>query len=258
VKNNETLSQYKWVDTHCHLQLMKGNNSESDLFNLHYVIIPGVDVNSSLKAEDMSANLSMDSYWSAGLHPHEADDLSECRTQLYELMERADLIGETGLDFYRNMSTRENQIENLLFHLNVAEELSKPIIIHCRDSFKDVYRVLEEGRYSMPVILHSWTGGNNWTKQFKELGVYFSISGIVTYKTAHDLQASVKQIPLDKLLLETDVPYLTPEPYKGQSNVPSNIMFTAQKLSELLELDLEELSKTTIRNTDALLGRTHE
>jgi TatD DNase family protein len=258
VKNNRTLSQYKWVDTHCHLQLMKSSNSESDLFNLHYVIIPGVDVSTSLKAEDMSNSLSMDSYWSAGLHPHEADNLSDCREELYNLMERADLIGETGLDFYRNMSTRDNQIENLLFHLEVAEEMSKPIIIHCRDSFKEVYQVLQEGRYSMPVILHSWTGGNKWTKQFKELGVYFSISGIVTYETAHDLQASVKQIPLDRLLLETDVPYLTPEPYKGQANVPSNIMFTAQKLSELVEIELEELSKITIQNTDVLLGRNHE
>ena len=141
MKNNETLSQYKWVDTHCHLQLMKNNNNESDLFNLHYVIIPGVDVNTSIKAEDMSTNLSMDSYWSAGLHPHEADNLSDSREELYNLMERADLIGETGLDFYRNMSTRDNQIQNLLFHLEAAEKMSKPIIIHCRDSFKEVYQV---------------------------------------------------------------------------------------------------------------------
>ena len=103
--------------------------------------------------------------------------------------------------------------------------------------------------------MHSWTGGNNWTKKFIELGVYFSISGIVTYDTAHDLQAAVKNIPIDKILLETDVPYLAPQPFKGKRNNPTYIKYTAAKLAELVDLTPSELSKITITNTNKVLKR---
>ena len=96
-------------------------------------------------------------------------------------MEEADLIGETGLDYYRNLSSKENQIKNFEFHLDVSKELNKPLIIHCRDSFSDVFDTLSNRDTTNPIILHSWTGGNKWTKKFIDLGVYFSISGIVTY-----------------------------------------------------------------------------
>ena len=103
--------------------------------------------------------------------------------------------------------------------------------------------------------MHSWTGGNNWTKKFIDLGVYFSISGIVTYDTAHDLQDAVKKIPIDKLLFETDVPYLAPEPFKGKRNNPTYIKYTGAKLAELLELTPDDISKITIANTNKVLNR---
>ena len=105
------------------------------------------------------------------------------------------------------------------------------------------------------IILHSWTGGNKWTKKFAELGVYFSISGIVTYDTAQDLQLAVNNIPLNKILVETDIPYLAPEPYKGQKNKPSYIMYTAEKISKILDISLNEFSELTRKNTDRLLSR---
>ena len=135
------------------------------------------------------------------------------------------------IDFYRNLSTKEEQIENFLFHLEYSKLLDKPIIIHCRDSFQDTYDQLVEFNNPSSIILHSWTGGRKWTKRFVELGVYFSISGIVTYDTAKDLQLSVKEIPIDKLLLETDTPYLAPVPLRGQDNRPNFIEHTAMKLS---------------------------
>ena len=170
-------------------------------------------------------------------------------------MEEADLIGETGLDYYRNLSSKENQIKNFEFHLDVSKELNKPLIIHCRDSFSDVFDTLSTRDTTNPIILHSWTGGNKWTKKFIELGVYFSISGIVTYDTAHDLQAAVKNIPIDKILLETDVPYLAPQPFKGKRNNPTYIQYTGAKLAELLGLAPNELSKITITNTNKVMNR---
>ena len=251
----KTLEQFKWVDTHCHLQLTKDNIEDLYLDNIEYLIIPGVDIESSLKARDVSITLKKESYWSAGLHPHEADEFENLKETFDDLFHEADLIGETGLDYYRNLSSKENQINSLKYHLDVANQLSKPVILHCRDSFSDMFDVLSDGDYKNPIILHSWTGGNRWTKRFIDLDVYFSISGIVTYDTAHDLHSAVSKIPTNRLLLETDIPYLAPNPHKGEVNKPSYIMYTAQKVSELLDLTLEELSSLTISNSNRLLSR---
>ena len=129
------------------------------------------------------------------------------------------------------------------------------IIVHCRDSFQETYEMLVEFNNTSPVILHSWTGGRKWTKKFIDLGVYFSISGIVTYETAKDLQLSVKEIPLNRLLLETDTPYLTPSPLKGKDNRPNYIEHTAQKISKLLNVNEKELSEITIKNSRNLIKR---
>ena len=255
MNNYETLEEIKWVDTHCHLQLIGSAINEQDIINLEYFIIPGIDVPSSLKAREFSQTYPEKSYWSAGLHPHEADSLEGVKNELQKLMEEADLIGETGLDYYRNLSSKENQMKNFEFHIDVAKELNKPLIVHCRDSFSDVFDTLSSKDTTNPIILHSWTGGNKWTKKFIELGVYFSISGIVTYDTAHDLQAAVKNIPIDKILLETDVPYLAPQPFKGKRNNPTYIQYTGAKLAELLGLAPNELSKITITNTNKVMNR---
>ncbi len=251
----EILEDIKWADTHCHLQLMGDEINENDISNLEYFIIPGIDIKSSIKARDFSLAYPSKSYWSAGLHPHEADRLDDVKQELLSLMQDADLIGETGLDYYRNLSSKENQIKNFEFHINIAEDLNKPLIIHCRDSFSDVFDILSNKNLNNPIILHSWTGGNKWTKKFVELGVYFSISGIITYDTAHDLQAAVTKIPTDKLLLETDVPYLAPQPFKGKRNNPTYIKYTGAKVAELIDLTPNELSKITITNTNKVMNR---
>ncbi len=245
----------KWVDTHCHLQLIDERLDSENLHNIEFLIIPGVDFQSSLKAKEISSEIDLESYWSAGLHPHDAKLLNSQRESLENLFQEADLIGETGLDFYRNLSTKEEQIENFLFHLEYSKLLDKPIIIHCRDSFQDTYDQLVEFNNPSSIILHSWTGGRKWTKRFVELGVYFSISGIVTYDTAKDLQLSVKEIPIDKLLLETDTPYLAPVPLRGQDNRPNFIEHTAMKISNILDIDQKKLSEITIENSRRLLGR---
>ena len=251
----KTLEDIKWVDTHCHLQLIGDEINEQDISNLEYFIIPGVDVPSSLKAKELSHTYPEKSYWSAGLHPHEADSLENVKSDLQALMMEADLIGETGLDYYRNLSSKENQLRSFEYHIDISKELNKPLIIHCRDSFSDVYNTLNQKDTTNPIILHSWTGGNKWTKKFIDLDVYFSISGIVTYDTAHDLQAAVKKIPKDKILLETDVPYLAPEPFKGKRNNPTYIKHTGAKLAELLGLTPNDLSKITITNTSKVMNR---
>ncbi len=246
--------EFKWVDTHCHLQLSKHKISEIDFSKIEYLIIPGVDTKSSIKAREVCESLPVKSYWSAGLHPHDAKKMENEKETLEALFSEAHLIGETGLDYYRNLSSKEDQYNNLKFHLEASKEYKKPIILHCRDSFEDLYNLVQEYQGEFPIILHSWTGGKKWTKRYLDLDIYFSISGIVTYDTAKDLQLSVEQIPLERLLLETDTPYLTPIPKRGEDNQPGYVFYTAQKVADLKGVSLEELSSHTIANTNTLLG----
>ena len=254
MKKSLSNQELKWVDTHCHLQLSKNKISEIDFSNIEYLIIPGVDVESSLKAKETSSSLPIKGYWSAGLHPHDAKKLSDQKDELEVLFSEADLIGETGLDYYRNLSTKEEQIENLKFHLDISKKFKKPIIIHCRDSFEDIYNLISQYDGEFPIILHSWTGGKKWTKKFLDLDIYFSISGIVTYETAKDLQLAVEVIPIERMLLETDTPYLTPEPKRGEDNQPSYVSYTARKVADIKSISLDELSYHTIANSNKVLG----
>ena len=254
MKKSSSNQELKWVDTHCHLQLSKNKISEIDFSNIEYLIIPGVDVESSIKAKETSSSLPIKGYWSAGLHPHDAKKLSAQKDELEVLFSEADLIGETGLDYYRNLSTKEEQIENLKFHLDISKKFKKPIIIHCRDSFEDIHNLISQYDGEFPIILHSWTGGKKWTKKFLDLDIYFSISGIVTYETAKDLQLAVEVIPIERMLLETDTPYLTPEPKRGKDNQPSYVSYTARKVADIKSISLDELSYHTIANTNNVLG----
>ncbi len=253
MKKSSSNQELKWVDTHCHLQLSKNKISEIDFSNIEYLIIPGVDVESSIKAKETSSSLPIKGYWSAGLHPHDAKKLSAQKDELEVLFSEADLIGETGLDYYRNLSTKEEQIENLKFHLDISKKFKKPIIIHCRDSFEDIHNLISQYDGEFPIILHSWTGGKKWTKKFLDLDIYFSISGIVTYETAKDLQLAVEVIPIERMLLETDTPYLTPEPKRGKDNQPSYVSYTANKVADIKGISLDELSHHTIANTNNVL-----
>ena len=135
----------EWVDTHCHLQL---DTRDPDILlnragHVRYVVVPGVDVASSIAAREIALGAPGRAFYAAGLHPHEADRWNTERDGLLPLMEGAVAIGETGLDFYRNLSSAEAQVESFLEHHRIAEQMSKPLIVHCRDAFRQVYEVLE-------------------------------------------------------------------------------------------------------------------
>ena len=246
-KKNE--KRIKWVDTHCHIQHADLNIEELNLENIDWLLIPGVNVDSSVHASKIASSFPIRCLWGAGLHPHEAESLDKQRDKLLELFEKADAVGETGLDYYRNLSDQTTQLRSFKMHVESAIELKKPLIIHCRDSFEDVHEIIEQNNFSAPVVLHSWTGGNKWTKKFLELNVYFSFSGIITYDTAQDLQLACKGIPLRNILLETDTPYLVPSSIDDKINQPKYIANTALKVAEIKNVDLQTFSNTTIKNS---------
>ena len=247
-KKNEKI--IKWVDTHCHIQHTDFKIEQLDLSNIEWLLIPGVNAKSSIEASKFALTLPFQSYWSAGLHPHEASNLNKEKEELLRLFKIADAIGETGLDYYRNLSSKASQIKSFEMHVALAIELEKPLIVHCRDSFKDIYTIIDKNDFTAPVVLHSWTGGRKWTKMFLDLNVYFSFSGIVTYDTAKDLQIACGHIPISNILLETDTPYLVPRTVDNKINQPCYIQNTAIEVAKIKNIELENLSRATIENSN--------
>lgn len=247
-----------WVDTHGHLFLIEDDPSNvltrAVDAGVEWLVCPGVDVETSERSKEIASKFPDRVLWSAGLHPHEAAQWVEVRDRIAELANEADAIGECGLDWYRNLSPRHDQIRAFGEQLDLAAELSKPIIVHCRDAFKDVYEMLASADLGGAVVLHCWTGGSKWTKRFRELGVMFSFAGPLTYKTGETLRLAAKHVPRDRTMVETDSPYLTPEPLRGQPNEPANVVHTGEALAEIWGMDAGEVAHLTSRAAARVFG----
>ena len=190
--------------------------------------------------------------WCAiGYHPYEADKVSDKQVQQLKLLacenDKVVAIGECGLDYYRDYASRENQIKVFEKQLEIAKELDLPVVVHSREADEDTVAVLKNSGITKGVI-HCFTGTEKLLKGALEIGFYISLSGIVTYKNANDLRELVKKIPLDRLLVETDSPFLAPVPKRGKKNMPPYVFFTLKFLSEFLKVPLPMLEKLTTTN----------
>lgn len=163
-------------------------------------------------------------------------------------------IGEIGLDYYRNTATKELQKEVLLEQLSLAEETGKPVLLHCREAHEDLLKILRTwtlvGNKSLRGVIHSFSGRWSQAQEYLKMGFYLGFNGIITF--ARDYDRVVKEMPLDRLLLETDCPYLTPEPFRGKRNEPRYVKFVAQKVAELKSVSLEEVAEATTKNAKGL------
>lgn len=191
-----------------------------------------------------------------GIHPHEAarageDDLRMLR-ELCALPE-VKAVGEAGLDYYYDRSPRQVQREVFARQCALAKELGKPLVVHVRDAHEDCEQVLKEQGISHGVI-HCFTGDAKAAAAYLALGFHLSISGVVTYKKTEALQEAVKLAPLERLLVETDSPYLAPIPYRGKKNEPAYVVETAKKLAELKGLTVEEVAAQTTKNAARVFG----
>jgi TatD DNase family protein len=195
-----------------------------------------------------------DCVWaSAGIHPHEADNHKTSVENLLELAKRPKTIGigETGLDYFYKNSSKQKQIESFEIHIEAASESKLPIIIHTRDAEDDTYNILKNFISKKPLkgLLHCFTGSEEMAKKCMDLGFYISISGIVTFKNASNLQELVKNIiPLDRLMVETDAPFLSPIPFRGKVCEPAYTRNTAEFISGLKNIELYELAEKTTNN----------
>ena len=243
------------IDSHCHL------DHEPLLSDLSNVLKRSKDVGIkklltiSTSFESFSrikdiVNKDEIIYGTVGIHPHESDTNTITKGELVKSLEENPKIigiGETGLDYYYNNSDKEKQITSFKTHIEAAIECDVPIIIHSRDAEDDTFNILNEYKGHNPrILMHCFTGSKEFSEKLLALNSYFSASGIITFKNSVDLQETFRSLPIDKVLMETDSPYLAPVPNRGKKNEPSFIDFTANKLSEIKEISkLELVDKTT-------------
>lgn len=194
-----------------------------------------------------------DIYCSVGVHPHEAG--VGALVSVEELVAAAVRpkvigLGETGLDYYYEHSPRQAQQESFLHHIEASRQTGLPVIIHTREAEEDTLRILEEEMKRAPFrgLIHCFTSSQYLAEKCIELGLYISLSGILTFKKATDLQEAARALPLERLLVETDAPYLAPTPHRGQRNEPSFTMYTNRFLSEIKLIDEQECARITSRN----------
>jgi TatD DNase family protein len=245
-----------WVDTHCHLQL--DGRDPADLLAragaVDWVVIPGVDVDSSKAAIDLAARFPGRALATAGLHPHDSGRFPEEESRLVELVELAAAIGETGLDFYRDLSPRAEQETSFRAHLELSASSGKPVIVHCRDAFESVHHLLEEAGTGERAVLHCWTGGPRWTKRFLDLGCWFSFAGPVAFSTGETVRLGAAEVPPDRALVETDTPYLSPPPHRDQPNEPAWVALVGQALADVWGMSAEKVAAITSANAARVFG----
>jgi len=194
---------------------------------------------------------------SVGVHPHEAKDHTALLPQqLVALAAHPKVvgIGETGLDFHYDLSPRDIQERLFRTHIAASRETGLPLIIHAREADGEVAGILDEER-PPPGVMHCFSSGRALAEAALELGFYISVSGLVTFRNAEELRAIVRDLPLDRLLVETDAPYLAPAPYRGKRNEPAYVAATAAAVAELKGIELQHLAATTSANFFRLFGK---
>lgn len=245
-----------FVDSHCHLDRLDKSASELDevvaqaaLANVEHMLCVAVSVKEFAKMKDVVSGYPQVSM-SCGVHPLHHEDVCDYDTLLeHAAFEDVVAVGETGLDYFYNKDTAKVQMASFVDHIKVANVVKKPLIIHTRSAQEDTIDALK--KYYKPstgAVLHCFTESLEMAQAAMSLGIYISISGIVTFSSAKDLQETVKQIPLDKLLIETDSPWLAPVPHRGKKNEPKHVVDVAKFIANLKGVSLETLAEHTTNN----------
>ena len=249
------------IDSHCHLDhdpLFGGLNEVINRAKNEGVKKLLTICTSDESFEKIKKILDIDEiiYGTYGIHPHEAKNYKVTKSDIIKnILKHPKLIGigETGLDFYYNNSQKNVQIESFKKHIEASLEADVPIIVHSRNAESETFEVLNEYRDKKPkILMHCFTGSYAFFKNMEKLNSYFSASGIITFKNSYDLQKTFSKIPNDRLLVETDSPFLAPIPMRGKKNEPSFIKYTINKLAELKNLNVNEMINLTSKNFENL------
>lgn len=244
------------VDTHCHLDMEAFDDvekviSDSVAAGVEQIIIPSVD-KSSFEQVIKIAQTHENVFCALGIHPTEAINSKD--EDFEKIIEHAKdpkvvAIGECGLDYYWDKTTAEIQKEVFIKQIELAKLLKKPLLVHDREAHKETFDILvEHVNGEVPVVMHCFSGSVEFAQECIKKGFYIALGGVVTFKNAKKMHEVAKEIPLEHLLLETDAPYLTPVPYRGQRNEPAYVKFIAEEIAKIREISPDEVAKITSSN----------
>lgn len=242
-----------YIDSHCHLLESEYEDVDYEIKhaisnNVKKMIVNGYDIKTSVNAIKLSKKYK-EVYASVGIGPENIDDLPINYKEEIEklvIINNVAAVGEIGLDYYWTKENKEKQIKVFRDMLDIAKKYNLPVIVHCRDAFLDTYNILKE--YKVKGILHCYSGSIEMAHNFIKLGFLIGIGGIVTFKNAKLIKEVVKSVPIDSISLETDSPYLSPEPKRGKKNNPSNLAYIAEKVAELKGISKNKVLEYTNSN----------
>ncbi len=255
------------IDSHCHLDYPNLYNDLDEVIKRAKINKVGLMLTICTTVESFEKiKLIIEKYKNVygtfGIHPHETKNNknldSNAIIKAKNENEKIIGIGETGLDYYYTHSEPGIQKKSFINHINAAHKLNIPLVVHSRNAEKDTYEILksEIKNYEKKIIIHCFTGTKDFAKKLLDIGCYISISGIITFKNSNELTDTVSNIPLEKLLVETDAPYLAPVPYRGKPNEPSYINHTVNKIAEIKKVTKEILEEKTTNNFKGLFNIT--
>ena len=251
----------KFIDSHAHLDDKRFDTDRDELINslsdngIETVLNPGADLKSSKNALFLAEKYPF-IYAAVGCHPHDAKYMNDDTMNKFKEMAKSNkviAIGEIGLDYYYDNSDRDTQKKWFREQIRLAKELDLPYIVHDRDAHEDILNIMKEEHYDgARGILHCYSGSVELSREFIKLGFYISLAGPVTFAKARVSKLVAKEIPFDKLLIETDSPYLTPEPFRGKRNEPKYVRYVAEEIAKIRNVSIDEVAEKTKKNFKTL------
>lgn len=245
-----------FIDTHAHLNFEKFTDDLESVIDrakkagVEKIIVPSSNLETSKKAIEIAEEYPSGLFAAVGLHPIHVKDESFDVDAFEKLIanKKVVAIGETGLDYYYDKSNIELQKEVFRKHLILAGKFDKPLILHSRDAGEDVLSVLMESRGELRGVMHCFSGDWQYAKIVLEMGLYISFTGLITFSKNYDTFEVIENAPLDRILIETDCPYMTPELYRGKRNEPAYVVEVAKKIAEIKKISLNEVAEQTSQN----------
>lgn len=254
------------IDTHAHLNFSQFHPDLEVVIGQAWEagLVAIINVGTDLATSNESANLASryaNIYATVGLHPHYADNWEEQFDGLKQLVRQPKVVavGEIGLDYFRNLSAHDRQLAAFTAQLDLALQVQKPVVLHCRDAYTEMLTLLEsdyiprlDGR--LPGVIHSFAAGPAYAQRFLKLGFYIGINNLITYPQSASLVEAVKVIGLDRIILETDCPFLPPIHLKGRRCQPNHVVDVARKIAEIKDIPISEVEAVTTRNAQTLFN----
>ena len=251
----------KFIDSHAHLDDKRFDSDRDELIKSLYdngievVLNPGADLKTSKNALLLAEKYSF-IYAAVGCHPHDTKYMNDDTMNIFKEMAKSNkviAIGEIGLDYYYDNSDRDTQRKWFREQIRLAKELDLPYIVHDRDAHEDILNIMKEEHYDgARGILHCYSGSVELSREFIKLGFYISLAGPVTFAKARVPKLVAKETPFDKLLIETDSPYLTPEPFRGKRNEPKYVRYVAEEIAKIRNVSIDEVAERTKENFKTL------